>query len=39
MDKFWLVVGGGGWGWVVGVDIFWMVVGVVEGGGWWHSLV
>ena len=30
MDIFSLVVGGGGWSWVV-VDIFWLVVG--SGGG------
>ena len=37
-----MVVGGGGyisagsgWLWVV-MDIFWLVV---DGGGWWHSLV
>ena len=31
VDIFWLVVGAGGWFWLV-VDIFWLVV---DGGGWW----
>ena len=34
VDRFWLMVGGGGLWWMV-VNIFWLVVG---GGGWWHSL-
>ena len=32
MDTFWLVVGGGGWSWVV-VYIFRLVVG--DGRWWW----
>ena len=38
INKWWMVVGGGGWWWVMvgGGGWWWMVVG---GGGWWWVVV